>query len=457
LESDERGRVPRLLVAGALFAFALAIRIRGIDTHFWLLGDQIRDWGIALRPFHELPLVGPATHVGGYTIGPAYYWMMWAIRVVVGPFFDNLPHAGGIGQAILESAADALLLTALWRRTQSVWMAVAAAIVVVTSAFDVALSAIDWTPPIASALGKTAIALVLLDWHRTSALGVGVIAALAWSGVHVYTGVVFVTAGVLAALIVDPLARRDWRAVRRNPAIVTLAVLALQIPYLVHRLQHESSGPAMGAVTGGVWRVLSGEAPPELAKSVAGYVGAFNYIEVEPWHTPWPLWGLVVCGAIVAVRYRRDPAIAALVLLPQALAIAGYALFLDTLDHYYYIPVMPVTVLTVCFALAVPARSRPGRLIGIALCLAAAAIVPARLALAATMHRLPEYRVLVEASRTIAAAHASVRAIRTEFTLPPSCDATFIYTILGGRVDPNAPRAALIQADGSVRYVEGDL
>ena len=428
----------------------------GIDTHFWLLGDQIRDWGIALRPFHELPLVGPATHVGGYTIGPVYYWIMWAIRVVVGPFFDNLPHAGGIGQAVLESAADALLLTALWRRTQSVWMAVAAAIVVVTSAFD-ALSAIDWTPPIASALGKTAIALALLDWHRTSALGVGVIAALAWSGVHVYTGVVFVTAGVLAALIVDPLARRDWRAARRNATIVTLVVLALQIPYLVHRLQHESSGPAMGAVTGGVWRVLSGEAPPELAKSVAGYVGAFNYIEVEPWHTPWPLWGLVVCGAIVAVRYRRDPAIAALVLLPQALAIAGYALFLDTLDHYYYIPVMPVTVLTVCFALAVPARSRPGRLIGIALCLAAAAIVPARLALAATMHRLPEYRVLVEASRTIAAAHPSVRAIRTEFTLPPSTDPEFLHRILGGRVDPNAPRAALIQADGSVRYVEGDL
>ena len=104
------------------------------------------------------------------------------------------------------------------------------------------MSAIDWTPPIASALGKTAIALVLLDWHRTSALGVGVIAALAWSGVQVYTGVVFVTAGVLAALIADPLARRDWRAARRNAAIVTLVVFALQIPYLVHRLRTTRAG-----------------------------------------------------------------------------------------------------------------------------------------------------------------------------------------------------------------------
>jgi len=125
--------------------------VRGIESHFWLLGDQIRDWGIALRPFHELPLVGPATHVGGYTIGPAYYWIMWAIRVLVGPWFDNLPHAGGYGQAAIESAADALLFVALWRRVQSPWVALAAAIVIVTSGFDVALSAIDWTPPIASA------------------------------------------------------------------------------------------------------------------------------------------------------------------------------------------------------------------------------------------------------------------------------------------------------------------
>ena len=163
------GRVGRAGGAGsaaALFLFAFVIRVRGLESHFWLLGDQIRDWGIALRPFHELPLVGPATHVGGYTIGPAYYWIMWAVRVLVGPWFDNLPHAGGYGQAAIESAADALLFVALWRRVQSPWVALAAAIVIVTSGFDVALSAIDWTPPIASALGKAAIALILLDWHR---------------------------------------------------------------------------------------------------------------------------------------------------------------------------------------------------------------------------------------------------------------------------------------------------
>ena len=340
---------PRLLVAGALFAFALAIRIRGIDAHFWLLGDQIRDWGIALRPFHELPLVGPATHVGGYTIGPAYYWIMWAIRVVAGPWFDNLPHAGGIGQAVLESGADALLLTAVWRRTESVWIALAAGIVIVTAPFDVALSAIDWTPPIASALVKAAVALILLDWHRAAAWRAGAIAALAWCALQVYTGAVFVAAGVFAALLVQPLVDRDWPVLRRRVFALTVVVLALQVPFLVHRLR-PSSGAAMSAVTGGMWRVISGDATPEIAKSLAGFAGAFNYIEVEPWHTPLPLIVLAVCSAVTLARYRHDLVVPAVTVLPQVLALAGYALFLDTLDHYYYIPVMPVTVLTVAFA-----------------------------------------------------------------------------------------------------------
>jgi hypothetical protein len=452
-----RPRGLHYLAAIGLFFFAFAIRVRGIESHFWLLGDQIRDWGIALRPFHELPLVGPATHVGGYTIGPAYYWIMWAVRVVAGPWFDNLPHAGGYGQAAIESAADALLLIALWRRLQSPWMAVAAVLVIVTSPFDVALSAIDWTPPIASALGKAAVALLLLGWHRTGAVHVAVIAALAWSGLQVYTGVVYVTAGVMAALLLEPAVRRDWSAMRRASAAIAIVVVTLQLPYVAHRLLQVGSGPAMGAVTGGVGQILAGDARPELAKSLAGYAGAFNYIHVEPWHTPLPLWALAVCSAIVAVRYRRDPVVLSIALMSQGLAIVGYALFLGALDHYYYIPVMPVTVLAIAFALDVPARTRAGRVAGIALLTGAIAIVPARLAFASTLHRLPQYRVLLEASRAIVQRHDAVRAIRTELPLPPSTDPEFLYRVLGGRIDANALWSARIQSDGTVEYVEGGL
>ena len=396
--------------------------------------------------------MGPATHVGGYTIGPAYYWIMWAIRVIAGPWFDNLPHAGGYGQAVIESAADALLFVALARRLESPGVAFAAALVIVTAPFDVALSAIGWTPPIASALGKAAVALILLDWHRKGGLRVAVIAALAWCAVQVHTGVVYVTAGVVVALLLDPLRRRDWLAVRRMVVTLAAVVLALQLPYVFNRLLHPSSGPAMGAVSGSLGQILSGRASPQVMKSLAGYTGAFNYIEVEPWHTPWPVYALVACGVVVAIRYRRDPVVLALVLLPQLLAIVGYALFLNTLDHDHYIPLMPLSVLTIAFAVARPASSMPGRALGVALIAASATLVPWRLGFATTLHRLPEYRLLVAGSRALVARGEPVRAVRAEFTLPESTDPEFLYRILGGRIDARASLTAVIHRDGSVEY-----
>jgi hypothetical protein len=91
----DRRAAARLSIPLLTFALTLFLRVRGISRHFAMLGDQIRDWDIALGPFSALPLVGPATHVGGYTIGPAFYWILWGIRVTVGPWFSNRPHAAG--------------------------------------------------------------------------------------------------------------------------------------------------------------------------------------------------------------------------------------------------------------------------------------------------------------------------------------------------------------------------
>lgn len=49
-----------------------------------------------------------------YTIGSAFYWILWCTRAVLGPWFHNLPHSGGIGQALLQSGADALFVMAVW-------------------------------------------------------------------------------------------------------------------------------------------------------------------------------------------------------------------------------------------------------------------------------------------------------------------------------------------------------
>jgi len=443
---------PRLMVAIVVFILTFALRIRGVGSHFLLLGDQIRDWTIALKPFTQLPLVGPPTHVGGYTVGPAFYWILWSIRVGVGPFFNNLPHAGGIGQAAIQSAADAMLLVAIWRRTKSPWIALATVVLVATASFDLSLAAVVWNPTMGTALAKIAMATILLDWHHGSHIRALAAAAVAWCAVQAYTGAVFVAVGVFLAMLADPLIQRDWRLAWRNALAIAVAVALLQLPYVAHQITHRFQDQAMGVVTDGVRRVLSGERPPEVAKSIDGYVDAVRYIQIDPWSIPRAGWVLLLCCGIVAVRYYKDPALLSVTLVPQLTAIAGYALFLASLDSYYYLSLMPAVVLT-C-ALAVTAVPSPGaaRVVGILVLAGALALVPGRIRHERVMGRMPEYGLLVDASRKIQSLGQPMRAIETEFKLPPTANPEFLFEVLGGRIDRNAHWICLIRADGTLSY-----
>ena len=442
-------RFPLLAV---VFGITLTLRIRGIDRHFWLLGDQIRDWSIALGRFADLPLVGPATHVGGYTIGPAFYWILWTLRVVFGPWFDNLPHAGGIGQAVVQTAADILLLVGVWRRTHSLPIAVAAIVLIATAAFDLCLSALVWNPTMGAALIKIATALVLLDWPERSPLCRAITAAVAWSAVQCYTGAIFAAIGILTALVAVPLLR-DRRAGVRALLTVAGVIALLQAPLVAHQMSTGFRDRAMGAVTGSLWQVLSGRALPELGKSWAGLAGAFRFIQGAPWQPLWLPWLLVGSAAVVAIRYRRDVSLVCVTLLPLVLAVAGYALYVgDFLDHYYYLSLMPAAVLTVLLAPGTNGTERMKSAIGVALLIAAVAVIPARLRVAATLHRMPEYELLVSGSREIARRAQPMRAIHTQFTLPPTADPEFLYRILGGRIDHASPWVAIIQNDGHAVY-----
>jgi hypothetical protein len=446
-------RYLQVCLLGATFAGTLAIRIQGIDRHFWLLGDQIRDWTIALGPFTSLPLVGPPTHIGGYTIGPAFYWILWLIRVSVGPWFQNLPHAGGIGQAALQSAADTLLLAAVARRTGSISIALAAVVLLATAGYDLCLSALVWNATMATALTKTATALALFEWGERSRTGLAVTAAVAWCAVQVHTGAIFMTLGIFAALLAGPIARRERARLLQTAAVIALVIAALQIPYAVHQARTGFTSSGMGGVAGSFTRILLGLDPPQLTSSWAGFFGAFTYIEVAPWIAPWSAWLLIGCGAVVAMRYRRDPVLLAVTLLPQAAALAGYSFYVgDYLDRYYYFSLMPAAVLTILLACTAMRAGAARQAMALALFVGAVAIAPSRIALGRTMHQLPEYGPLLDGSRAIAKVPKPMRGIRTEFSLPPSTDPTFLYTILGGRIDPRSPYVGVIKANGAVMF-----
>ena len=247
----------RAAVLIATFAGGLMFRTWGIHRHFWLLGDQIRDWSIALRPLVELP-------------PRAFYWGLWIIRLAIGPSVDNLPHAAAIGQAILQSSADALLLAAVWRLSGSLWIALATIVVVATASHDLSLSAGVWSSMMGLAFAKIATALVLLKVPHRSAAGASATAVVAWVAVQCDPQAIFVAIGVFAALVAEPFLAGNRPTLHRNLWIVAVVVAVLQIPHALQR-------------------------PAE----------SLTVNQISPWLTAWLAWLLVAIGAVAAFAKLR--------------------------------------------------------------------------------------------------------------------------------------------------------
>jgi hypothetical protein len=246
----------RTAVLPLAFVLSLTIRVWAITRNYGLFDDQIRDWTIALGPLNHLPFVGISNPAGRQQLlGPAFYWVLWAMRVTLGPWFENLPHAAGVGEAILHAAGDALLLAGIWRRTGSARLAVAATVLV--AIYDLQLPAMAWSPAMAVGLAKLATAVVLLGWPRRSsssgASGAGVAgaAAIAWCAVQCDASMFVVALGVFAALLAMPLHGRDYIALRRTAWIIAVVVAILQVPHAVHRAPAglAGSGPSVTGAT----------------------------------------------------------------------------------------------------------------------------------------------------------------------------------------------------------------
>src|SRR5207249_1000917 len=110
-----------------------------------------------------------------------------------------------------------------------------------------------------------------------------VVAAIAWSAVHAYTGAIFVTVSVFAALIVEHAVRRDWSAVWRRAAVVAAIVMALQIPWLLHQLSSQFRDTGMAAVSWSLTEFRAGHGP-RLGASLSAYLAACDFLQAAPWH-----------------------------------------------------------------------------------------------------------------------------------------------------------------------------
>src|SRR5687767_2042564 len=277
-----RQRFARTAVAIAFFAYVLYIRVYDVADTFLMLGEQTRDWTIALGGITELPLTGAPSTAGGRGFGPVYYWILWLGRNLVGPFTDFLPHAGGITVALLQSIADTWLLLVLWKRVGP-FLSLAMCLVLSSAPFDVAISSVIWNPPVAAALIKMATAMALSLGDAPPRWKVGVTAVIAWLAVQAHLSAAFVAAPLLMALAATELQARRFKRAADTAAMIAAIILVLQIPYFINAIRNPDAPMGPTAAISNIANVGAFRIDRSYV-AVVNITGEVLARQVIPWH-----------------------------------------------------------------------------------------------------------------------------------------------------------------------------
>jgi len=445
-------RSARMALAAVFFVYVLWIRTYDVASTFLMLGEQTRDWTIALGGIADQPLVGAPSTAGGRGFGPAYYWLLWIGRVTIGPFMDNLPHAGGVVVALLQSVADAWLLIALSRRVH--WgLALALCLLIASAPFDIAISSVIWNPPVSAALLKMAIAMALTlkasspHWH------IVVTTALAWMAVQAHLSAIFVAAPMLLAVAVQTLASPDKPKglsplILQRTGIIVAVMLILQLPFFIALFNQPDA--AMGPSS-----AIAGLTNPQAFRPWFAYDSVTGITGNLLWsldHVPlvFPV-STLLAAAIVAFAYRRD-----LIVLGASFGGVIVATLLFTTstrnyDGYWFLTLTAAMTLTFGMAIAAIPSKAVVKWIGFALLLLIAWRQPARIDDSKRFFKYPQYDTMARASRQLIRQAPVVRDITVTFAVHPTMDRHFIFRILGGRIDPAALYTAIVNSDGSIR------
>jgi hypothetical protein len=376
---------------------------------------------------------------------------MWAVRVVIGPFTENLPHAGGIGLSLIQSIADIVLFAALRRKSGSTLLALDVVLLTASSPFDLSLTATIWNPPLAVAFVKLSIACVLLGGERRDGLWWGIAAtAFAVLALQSHSSAIFFAAPVAAAFTLRELAARRWSDAWRHTRATLETIAILQLPFLIHLVVDRPEGVGPSMVTGELQASLQDPARLQPAFAASQLSAALERILLEPATLAGFTVVLTVSLIVVLVRWRRDVPLVCATVAPLVLTIIGFSAWRRAFDTYWFMTLAPCAA--VALGLALGAWDRVATAASAVLLAALLVAQPARVRASMAIHRLPEYGALLRSARAILERTDSVRSIETEFALPPTTDPTYLYRVLGGSIAADAPFSAYVAKSGEVVF-----
>jgi hypothetical protein len=191
-----------------------------------------------------------------------------------------------------------------------------------------------------------------------------------------------------------------------------------------------------------------------VAESTRAVGAALETILLHPNEGAWIQWWLVVSSATLLLG-RANPDITWLAIAPLATAIAIFSLWQGPFgERYHFLVAAPAAAICLVAPLAWLRRyARAAAIVVIGATVAA--VQPARARETWTAARLPEYGRLSAGVGRIVHADVAVCSVRAGFDVPRGMDTLYLFRMAGGVISPAADMSAIVQADGTVRFVKG--
>lgn len=158
-----------------LILIASVLRLWNIEGHMTFLGDEGRDALVLLNIFQEgkFTLLGPSASVGGFFLGPAYYYL-----VIPGFLLSGMSPVGMAFEVAVLGVATVIILYLLIKKYLGILPALLTALLYAVSPVVVMFSRSSWNPNILPFLSILIFVFLLLSKEKNKLIFSFVVGAL---------------------------------------------------------------------------------------------------------------------------------------------------------------------------------------------------------------------------------------------------------------------------------------
>jgi hypothetical protein len=450
----------RLAFLLAFAAYGMFLRFPGVHEQFYFYGDQCLAWDYVGRPFSKLPLVGVSCTDGIYAWGPIYYWWIWLVRAVVGPWYHDMPVATALPTAVLCGASEVFLLYALMRR-KTPWPAcLGYALLTLSSSYFNSLATQPWNPSFTFALTNFALGSTLLLEAPAKPWQTAVIAALCVFAAQAHPAAVVIPCSILPFLVLYAARRGSARQAATTGLVIVATAFVLMTPYLAARIITPEFFQRKSVALQSLGQIL-------LNPSLISFSDGFSFVfgltrKVFTGWLPPLLATAAMAAAALAILVRRgifrpDFYVCVFPLLGGAL---GFSLYKTGLNKYWLVTFLSCTYLAYVLGLLEPLASSSRRLPRLLAWALVAVLAWQHVAsLGEPMERYPYYGVMERAAFRLAKEGREIRGL-----LPPEIDAyekwadsrnfNHLARWAGVKINPQAKYYVEVDQQGELHFKE---